>query len=112
MNNTNDISNKPEFIHELANITGYTVGDTTRFVDAFIALFENCILNERKINVRGFGKLYYVSLPERKGFKPIRGIIGGGETQIYPAVKKVIFKLAKNLRDLLKYEEFDELDDI
>ena len=101
---------KDGFIKALSDKTGYTLGDTRNFVNNMIEVFSDCILNEIEIDARGFGKLYVQTLPERDGFKPIKGKKGEGTKMHYPEAKRVIFKLSKNLRDLTKYE-YEELEE-
>jgi nucleoid DNA-binding protein len=95
---------KDGFIRLLSEKTGYTLGDTKHFIDVLIDVFGECIVNEIQVDIRGFGKLYQQTIPEREGFKPIKGKKGEGEKMHYPETKRIIFKLAKNLRDLAKYE--------
>jgi len=106
MNNTN--LDKDGFARALADKTDYTLGDCRHFVDCLIEVFADSIINETQLDIRGWGKLYYQTIPERDGFKPTRGKIGQGEKMRYPPTTRVIFKLAKNLRDLAKMELVDE----
>lgn len=99
---------KDSFIRTLADTTGYTLGDTRRFLDCFIQVLTESIMDGIEINVRGLGKMYVQTLPARKGWKPIKGKIGQGQAMNYPEAKRVIFKLSKNLRDLVKIEVEDE----
>lgn len=94
--------NKDLFIRMLANRCNYTISDTNNFLDNLISLFEECIESDTEIDVRGFGKLYIQTLPERKGFKPITRRPGEGIAMRYPEAKRVIFRLASNLRNLVK----------
>jgi nucleoid DNA-binding protein len=100
----NIVLDKDSFIHELSEKCGYGIGDTRNFLNALIEFMGECILNGIEINVRGFGRMYIQTLPSRRGFQPIRGQKGKGEYKDYPEAQKVIFKLSKNLRDLLKME--------
>jgi nucleoid DNA-binding protein len=100
---------KKEFTRALAEKCNYTLGDTKVFVDNLISLFGECILNDTEIDVRGFGKLYIQTIPERKGFKPITRKPGEGQSMNYPEAKRVIFRLSSNLRDLAKNSSNEEV---
>jgi nucleoid DNA-binding protein len=99
---------KDGFARALADKTDYTLGDCRHFVNCLIEVFSDCILNEIPLDIRGFGHLYFQLLPERDGFKPIRGKKGEGTKMHYPETTRVIFKLATNLRALAKMELVDE----
>ncbi len=99
---------KGEFIKKLADTTGYTIGDTRHFVNSLIEVFSDCVLNDIQLDIRGFGRLYIQTLKEHVGSKPTRGVKGVTEKVLYPESKRVIFKLAKNIRDCTKYEYADD----
>ena len=109
----NNSLDKDGFARCLAKKSGYLLGDSRRFVDALIEVFSDCILTETPLDVRGFGHLYFQTLPERDGFKPIRGKKGEGTKMRYPPTTRVIFKLSSNLRNLVKMElvEEDEIEE-
>jgi nucleoid DNA-binding protein len=100
---------KESFIAALAEKCNYTLVDTKFFVDNLISLFGDCILNDTEIEVRGFGKLYQQTIPERKGFKPVRGKPGEGSAMTYPPAKRVIFRLSSNLRGIAKHSDSEEV---
>ena len=95
---------KISFIRKIANKSGYTMKDTKVFLDSFIEVIEECVADETEVNIFGFGKLSYVHLPQRKGFKPISGKPGEGEQKVYPPAVKIVFKLSKTLRVIAKKE--------
>jgi nucleoid DNA-binding protein len=98
----NEKLDKDLLVRALADRCNYTISDTKNFLDNLISLFGECIENDTSIDVRGFGHLYIQILPERKGFKPITGKPGEGTAMWYPKTKRVIFRLASNLRRLTK----------
>jgi nucleoid DNA-binding protein len=103
-----NILDKYDFIRLVANKADYKIKDTEVFFDAFLEALKDCVSNEVEANIFGFGRLYYIHLPERKGFKPISGKPGEGENKIYPPVTKVIFRLTKPLRDLIRIKSIKE----
>ena len=103
-----DKLDKDLFIRTLANKCTYTVSDTKNFLDNLISLFGECIVDDVEIDVRGFGRLYIQTLPERKGFKPITGKPGEGTAMQYPEANRVIFRLSSNLRNLAKRDKDKE----
>ena len=99
---------KDLLIRTLADRCNYTISDTKNFLDNLISLFGECIEKDTEIDVRGFGRLYIQILPERNGFKPITGKPGEGTAMRYPEAKRVIFRLAGNLRSLAKNHMAEE----
>ena len=99
---------KVRLIKKLSDKTGYTIKDTRHFLNAFISIFAECILEEIPIDVRGFLHLYYQVLPARTGFVPVTGKPGEGHTANFPETTRVIVRLARNLRQLGKFELVDE----
>jgi len=99
---------KDGFIRKLADVSGYTLGDTRHFVNSLIDVFSDCVLNEQELIIRGLGRLYVQTIDAHEGFKPVRGKPDEGVRVQYPSAKRVIFKLAKNIRDCTKYEFADD----
>lgn len=93
---------KDEFVHLLAEKCDYTIKDTETFLKAFIELIRECVENDVEVDICHFGKLYVADIAERKGFKPVRGKPGIGENMVYPATKRVVFRLSGELRDIVK----------
>ena len=104
----NDNLDKDGLIKVISDKTEYTIKDTRRFLNALIETFGECLINEQDIDVRGWGHMYIQTIPARRGYVPIKGKRGEGEFKDFPEAKRVIFKLAKNLRDMTKYEEVEE----
>jgi nucleoid DNA-binding protein len=99
---------KDLLIRTLADRCNYTISDTENFLDNLISLFGECIEKGDEIKVRGFGRLYTQTLPKRKGFKPVTGKPNEGTAMVYPETKRVIFRLASNLRSLAKNHNVEE----
>jgi len=92
---TNKID-KDGLIRKISEKARFNLGDTRIFLDSLVTVFEECLLDDIEIDVRGFGKLYVQTLPPRKGSK----LVSNGKK--LPKTKRVIFKLSKNIRDVVK----------
>lgn len=88
--------NKESLVRLIANKARFTYGDVRIILDALIEVFEESVSTETPINVRGWGKLYFQTLPERKGSK----LVSDGKK--LPPAKRVVFRLAKNIREIAK----------
>ena len=87
-----------DFVHMLAEMSGYTIKDSREFLYAFIKVFEYCAENDWDISIDNFGKMWVSDVPARKGYRPVPGVKGAGEFVEYPPSRKVIFSLTQNTR--------------
>lgn len=87
---------KEEFIREVAKRANFTISDIQIIWDTIQEIFEDSISNEIELNIRGFGKLYFTEMKEKEVYIP-----SAKEYQLKPSKKKVGFKLASNLKELL-----------
>jgi nucleoid DNA-binding protein len=93
---------KDDLINKIREKCGYTFIDTQAMLDALIEVFQECINNREGIHVRGFGELKYVITKEHEGNKPTKGIKGKTEKILIPETESVRFKLAHDLRNIVK----------
>ena len=89
--------NKSEFLHLLAERSGFTLGDTKVMWATIEDLFLEAVESRIGISVSPFGELYYTSIAARTQKNPRTN-----EVVELPEVTKVIFKLGKPLRAILK----------
>lgn len=87
-----------EFVTLLAKKGRFTKGDTKYFLDALVETLEELVEKETILNIRGLGKLYYSKVPPRiiRAYTDKFGV--GHPEKNLPESKKVIFKLASNIR--------------
>lgn len=106
-----DALDRDVFIRELSIETGYTIQDTRKFLEGFQKIFVKAILAKAPLSIRGLGHLTFVEIQERRGFNARAYRLALKENpnadredfyQIYPPVIRINFKLAANLRDLLR----------
>lgn len=91
---------KDYFIRLLAERANFTLKDTRILLDALIEIFHDAILEGIPIDIRGFGHLMFIDTPSHKGFDAVRR-----EPIDLPASRRIKFRLADNLRELVKNEK-------
>ncbi len=110
-----DIENidRDTFISEVALEGGFTIQDTRLFLEAFERVFVKAILNKAPLSIRGLGHLTFSEIPARRGFNARKYRLAFKENpnvrredffENYPPVIRINFKLAQNLRDILRPE--------
>ena len=82
------VLNQDEFISDIAQRAGFTKGDVKLIFDTIVKLFEEYARKGTVVKLRSLGKLYYQTIPARKG--------RNGED--LPPTTRVIFRLAENIR--------------
>jgi hypothetical protein len=99
------------FISEVAIEGGFTIQDTKLFLEALERVFVKAIVNKAPLNIRGLGHLTFSRIEPRRGFNARRYRLALKENpnvdkelfyEDYPAVIRINFRLAANLRDLLR----------
>lgn len=87
-----------DFVTLLAKKGRFTKGDTKHFLDALVQILEELSKDGIVLQVRGLGKLYYSKVPSRTiGTYTDKFGVEHPE-KILPESRKVIFKLASNIR--------------
>lgn len=105
-----------DFVTLLSKKARFTKGDTKHFLDALVETLEELSKDGVVLQVRGLGKLYYSKVPPRtiKGYTDKFGV--EHPEKILPESRKVIFKLASNIRyseqDIPISENLDKDDDM
>jgi len=89
--------NRDELIREMARRASFTIGDVEVILETLIDVMEDCIFKGEEIKVRRFGILYLQNIPERAGWNRITK-----SRTTYPPTKRIIFKLAENIRNAWK----------
>lgn len=87
-----------DFVTILAKKGRFTKSDTKYFLDALVEVLEELVESGTVLQVRGLGKLYYSKVPPRKisAYTDKFGV--DHPEKNLPESKKVIFKLASNIR--------------
>jgi nucleoid DNA-binding protein len=98
-------------IEELSVRTNFHKKYAREFLNTLIDIFRECLEKEVEINVQGWGRLYFQPYPARRGFraKDYRlAKLQDPQTMKadfyidYPATKRALFRLSKNLRRALR----------
>jgi nucleoid DNA-binding protein len=84
---------KDAVVSLIAERESFAKKDVKTILDSLIQIFEESALSETEISVRGFGKLTFSVLPARKGYNKQTG-----EMIDLPPVKRILFRLAENIR--------------
>jgi nucleoid DNA-binding protein len=92
--------NKDQFIRKLAEKSGLTIIDTKAVWNEVENLFSECVENREELHLKGLGHLHYVKreVPPHHDIKTRTWVIPDPENK---TVKKVIFSLSRNLKDLM-----------
>lgn len=87
-----------DFVTRLAKKGRFTKSDTKYFLDALVEMLEELVENGTVLSVRGLGKLYYSKVPPRtvSSYTDKFGVFHPEKN--LPESRKVIFKLATNIR--------------
>lgn len=107
MNEKDVITNKDDFIRQIARRNNYNQGDCRKVVDTIIEILREHIQDRKEFSVRGFGQLKYTITKEHMGNKPTKGVKGAKEEILIPETETVKFVLSTDLRNIVKngYEE-------
>jgi nucleoid DNA-binding protein len=90
-----ELNGKHDFIEEVARRAKFTQGDVRIILNVIIDIFEEAVRDRKGIFVYGLGRLYFQTIPERKGSKLF------GERMIPESIRPM-FRLSKKLRSLHK----------
>lgn len=90
---------RKQLIKELASRMNCRQSDAEVFIETLSEIMADCVESDEELKVRGFGTLYTIPIPERKGYDNHKK-----SKVIYPATKKVIFKVAGNIKGKIKYD--------
>jgi nucleoid DNA-binding protein len=98
-----NIMNTEEFVAELSERAGFTKSDTKVFLNTMQEIFEDAILQNVSIRIRGFLNLI---IKDIKGFTGVNAyktrISGQKVVEEFSPSKKVVITAGINLRDLLR----------
>ena len=102
-NRNENFLDTPAFIRELAERGGFSIADTKVFMDAFQDLIADCIEQNVDINLRGLFQLYIQKIKPFTGVNAHASKLAGEIVhEDFPESKRVIIKLAMNMRDILR----------
>lgn len=105
------MKNTDDLIEFVAKSRRFTKEDVKIVLDGIVEFFETCSTNKEELKIRGFGKLHYVPIPQRK-IKSFTDKNGEFHPEtILPPTIKVNFKIAENIRNRAK-PALDNLDKI
>lgn len=105
-----------DFVSLLSKKARFTKGDTKHFLDALVETLEELSKDGTVLQVRGLGKLYYSKVPARtiRAYADKFGV--EHPEKILPESRKVIFKLASNIRysgqDFVSHEDLDKNEEL
>ena len=102
---------KEEFISALSEKSGYTKEGCNDILNSLIEVLHDIIKQRVDLSIRGFGQLQYSTTPEHEGNKPTPGIKGAKTKITIPETESVSFKLASNLRGIVKRGYSEDGDD-
>lgn len=105
-----------DFVTFLAKKGRFTKSDTKYFLDALVETLEELVESGTVLQVRGLGKLYYSKVPPRKISSYTDKFGVNHPEKNLPESRKVIFKLATNIRysgqDFVTHEYLDKDEEI
>jgi nucleoid DNA-binding protein len=92
--------NKNEFIRIWAKRSNLSIKDATAIWREFEQIVSECVDTQEELHLKGFGHLHYVKreVPPHHDIKTRTWVTPDPENKI---VKKVIFSLSRNLKDLM-----------
>jgi len=101
---------KEELITALSEDSGYVKEGCNDILNSLINVIAKTIKKHELLSIRGFGKLVYSTTPEHEGNKPTPGVKGAKTKILIPETESVNFKLASNLKNIVKrgYTEENE----
>jgi len=99
---------KDEFIKALSVKSGYVKQGCEDILNSMIGLFEDIIKERVELSIRGFGQIQYKVTAEHEGNKPTKGVKGATERITIPETESVSFKLASNLKNIVKKNYISE----
>ena len=88
---------KKEFIDRMAETGGITKKAAREGLELFIETLMDCMCENEKVMIKGFGKFEMKTYKERKGRVPL-----SGEECIIPEHKKMRFYASETLADMIK----------
>ncbi|MFC1614570.1 HU family DNA-binding protein [Gemmatimonadota bacterium] len=88
---------KADIVEIIAEKTGHTARDTKMVVEQFLEEVKNCLVEEKHLEIRGFGTFRVKNTKDRKARNPKTN----EEVQV-PARKKAAFKISREMNKMLK----------
>ncbi len=110
INNTNnktlteDITSKDDFVRILSSRSGFTLSDTRLFLDTFIEIFEEAMLNRVMIKLQGLFTLSHTLIEGHWGNRAYRDKPGYKEKVWIEDSTRSNLKIGLNMRKLSKSE--------
>jgi DNA-binding protein HU-beta len=92
--------NKTELVSKVAELTEGTKVESGKYLDAFIKVVTDALVESGEVNITGFGKFATVETKEKTG--TIQLGERKGESYTTPAHIKPTFKYGSNIKNLLK----------
>ncbi len=87
---------KADIVEMIAEKTGFTAKDVKLMVEQFLEEIKNCLKENKHLEIRGFGTFKVKNHKARKARNPKTN-----EEVIVPAKKKAVFKVSRELNNLL-----------
>lgn len=87
---------KRELVGTIAREVGLQPGDVAKVVDSLFSRMADCLIEERRLEITGFGVFNIHDLKERRIYVPKRK-----ETILIPARRAIKFREAGELRERL-----------
>lgn len=87
---------KADIVEIIAEKTGFTAKDVKLMVEQFLEEVKNCLKESKHLEIRGFGTFKVKNHKARKARNPKTN-----QEVIVPAKKKAVFKVSRELNNLL-----------
>ncbi|MEA2064247.1 MAG: HU family DNA-binding protein, partial [Gemmatimonadota bacterium] len=87
---------KADIVEIIAEKTGFTAKDVKLMVEQFLDEIKNCLKENKHLEIRGFGTFKVKNHKARKARNPKTN-----EEVLVPAKKKAVFKVSRELNNLL-----------
>jgi nucleoid DNA-binding protein len=104
---TMPIINRDAFIRRLAKRAGFTISDTSDFVNAVIDEFQEAVIRGETLKITGLGKLSTTQIEEHDGYDAVNN-----KRIKVPSSIRVNFRLAESIRTAHKNLVIIEDDEI
>ena len=87
---------KADIVEIIAEKTGFTAKDVKLMVEQFLDEVKNCLVEDKHLEIRGFGTFKVKNHKARKARNPKTN-----EEVYVPAKKKAVFKVSREFNNLL-----------
>ncbi len=97
---------KKEFIDRMAEKGGITKKEARRGLELFIGTLFDCMEEDEKVMIKGFGRFEMRTVKERQGRMPL-----GGNACIVPEHRKMKFFVSRGIAKMMREKEGEYIDE-